>query len=461
MSNAQFTDLYEVSMAHSYLREGMTAPATFSLFVRSLPPGRGFLVAAGLEPVLEILSGLRVDEEDVSAYAAALQRPAEDLRPLLGLRFDGDVHAVPEGTIVLAGEPLVEVTAPLPQAQLIESLVLNQVCHQTAVASKAARCVLAASGRPIVDFSLRRTHGLDAGMQAARLGAMVGFTGTSNVAAARVYGLAAVGTMAHSYVEAFDDEATAFRAFIAAHPGPVTLLVDTYDTAGGAVTAARVLAESGLADGCAVRLDSGDLGALAVTVRGILDAYGLPQVRIIASGGLDEYRIDRLVREGAPIDVFAVGTCVGVSDDAPSLDAAYKLVAYDGRPVMKLSAGKVTAPGAKQVFRGPGVSDTLALRGEPPPRGSRPLLATVMAQGQRLGSPRPLSQVQADVQAALGELPAAARRVQDPRTPQVARSDLLRELTDVTRRRIEARLWARPARSGSHAAAEGGQQGRN
>jgi nicotinate phosphoribosyltransferase len=458
MSTAQTTDLYEVSMAHSYLRERMTAPATFSLGVRHLPPGRGFLVAAGLESALDMLSGLRVDEEDVAVYASALGRPAEDLRPLLGLRFTGEVRAVPEGTIVLAGEPLLEVTAPLPEAQLVETLVLNQVCYQTAVASKGVRCVIAAAGRPVVDFSLRRTHGVEAGMQVARLGAMAGFAGTSNVAAARAYGLSAVGTMAHSYVEAFEDEATAFHAFIAAHPGPVTLLVDTYDTATGTITAARVLRRAGLAEGCAVRLDSGNLGALAVSVRRILDGYGLPEVRIIVSGGLDEYEIDRLVRLGAPFDSFAVGTRFGVSDDAPYLDAAYKLVEYDGRPMMKLSQGKVTAPGAKQVFRGPGLSDTLALRDEPAPRGTRPLLTTVMAQGNRIGVPPPLSRVRTGLQAGIAELPVEAQRMTDPRPPEAAESDLLRELTDVTRGSIESGVRAMTAGLGAGATTPAGPQ---
>lgn len=438
MSNAQITDLYEVSMAHSYLRERMMSAATFSLAVRKLPPGRGYLVAAGLESALDMLSGLRVDDDDVEAYASALGRPTEDLRPLSGLTFTGEVRAVPEGTVVLAGEPMLEVTAPLPEAQLVETMLLNQVCHQTAVATKAARCVAAASGRPVVDFSLRRTHGVEAGMQAARLGAMAGFTGTSNVAAARALGLPAVGTMAHSYIEAFEDEETAFRAFVSAHPGPVTLLVDTYDTEAGALTAARVLRDERLADGCAVRLDSGDLGALAVLVRRILDAYGLPSVRITASGGLDEYEIDRLVRLGAPVDVFAVGTHFGVCDDAPSLDAAYKLVDYDGRPTMKLSRGKVTAPGAKQVFRGPGFRDVVALRDEPAPAGTRPLLAPVMRQGRRLGSPPTLSRMRTGLQTGLADLPAEARRTADPQPPEAAESVRLRELTDATRDRIES-----------------------
>ncbi|CAM5294092.1 hypothetical protein SALBM217S_06797 [Streptomyces griseoloalbus] len=271
MSDATTTDLYEVTMAMSYLREGMTGPATFSLFVRDLPAERGFLVAAGLESALDHLSGLHVGPEDVDAFASALHRPPSDLRPLLDLKFTGDVRAVPEGRIVLAGEPLLEVTAPLPQAQLAETYVLNKL-SQTAVASKAARCVLAAAGRPVVDFSLRRTHGPQAGFQAARLGAMTGFAGTSNVAAATALGLTAVGTMAHSFVEAFATEEDAFRAFARSHPGPVTLLVDTYDTEEGVRVAARVLREldhAARGPGSAVRLDSGDLGALAVRARSL------------------------------------------------------------------------------------------------------------------------------------------------------------------------------------------------
>ncbi len=444
MSEAQITDLYEVTMAHSYLRERMTAPATFSLFVRSVPKGRGFLVAAGLEPALDFLAELRIDEEDIAVFAWALGRPPNDLEPLLGLRFTGEVRAVPEGRVVLAGEPLIEVTAPLPEAQFVESYLLNQVCHQTAVASKAARCVVAAAGRPVVDFSLRRTHGIDAGMRTARVGAMVGFAGTSNVAAARAYGLPAVGTMAHSYVEAFEDEAAAFRAFIRAHPGPVTLLVDTYDTASGVVTAAEVLREAGLSEGCAVRLDSGDLASLAVEARDLLDSRGLPEVRITASGGLDEFEIERLVRVGAPIDVYAVGTRVGVAADAPYLDAAYKLVEYDGRPMMKLSTAKVTLPGAKQVHRGAGITDVVALRDEQGPGGTHPLLETVMVGGRRTRPSRSEIPDRTAFDADFGQLPPDARRVRDPRPPRASTSDRLRRLTDRTRDRVEAHLRAMP-----------------
>ncbi|MEV4947090.1 nicotinate phosphoribosyltransferase [Streptomyces sp. NPDC053755] len=439
MSEVTTTDLYEVTMALSYLREDMRAPATFSLSVRDLPPGRGFLVAAGLEPALDYLSRFHVGRSDVRDFADALGRPVEDLEPLRGLSFDGQVRALPEGRLVFAGEPLLEVTAPLPQAQLVETYLLSLVCHQTAIASKAARCVLAARGRPVVDFSLRRAHGPEAGLRAARLCALVGFAGTSNVAAARRYGIPAAGTMAHSYVEAFASEEEAFRAFARAHPGPVTFLVDTYDTDRGVATAARVLADLGLGPECGIRLDSGDLGALARRARAALDAAGLADVLIIVSGGLDEYGVDRLVRDGAPIDAYAVGTKVGTAADAPYLDAAYKLVEYDGHPVMKLSTAKATAPGPKQVFRGPGLRDVVGLANEEPPPGTEPLLRTVMRGGLRTAPPDPLAAARARFEADLAALPDGARRIEHPTAPAPAPSTRLTVLTTVVRHRIEAR----------------------
>ncbi|MFF5761080.1 nicotinate phosphoribosyltransferase [Streptomyces tanashiensis] len=442
MSQVTSTDLYEVTMALSYLREDMRAPATFSLFVRDLPPGRGFLVSAGLEPALDFLSRFRVGRSDVLEFAEALRRPVEDLKPLHGLSFDGRVRAVPEGRLVLAGEPLLEVTAPLPQAQLVETYLLSLVCHQTAVASKAARCVLAAAGRPLVDFSLRRTHGPEAGLEAARLCALVGFSGTSNVAAATRYGIPASGTMAHSYVETFASEEDAFRAFARTHPGPVTFLVDTYDTDRGVAAAARVLSDLRLGPGCGIRLDSGDLGALARRARTALDAAGLRDVRIIASGGLDEYAVAALVRDGVPIDVFAVGTKVGTAADAPYLDAVYKLVEYDGRPVMKLSSAKVTTPAPKQVFRGPGLGDVIGLANEEPPEDSEPLLRTVMRGGLRTEPPDTLAAARARFEADVAVLPEAARRIEGPVPPVPLVSTRLSALTTVVRHRIEARTRA-------------------
>ncbi|MFB7630903.1 nicotinate phosphoribosyltransferase [Streptomyces sp. NPDC056149] len=436
------TDLYEVTMALSYLREGMTGPATFSCFVRELPADRGFLVAAGVESVLDFLGRFRVGPQDVEVFAQALRRPTAELAPLLGMRFAGEVRAVPEGRVVLAGEPLLEVTAPLPQAQLVETFVLNQLSHQTTVASKCARCVLAARGRPVVDFSLRRTHGTEAGLRTARLAAMAGFAGTSNVAAAHAERLPAVGTMAHSYVEAFEDEESAFTAFARAHPGPVTFLVDTYDVDSGVAAAARVLHALDRAEGSAIRLDSGDLGALAVRARAMLDRAELPGVRIVVSGGLDEFAVDDLVRSGAPIDVFAVGTRVGVSADAPYLDSAYKLVAYDGRPVMKLSAAKVTAPGRKQVFRHRGCQDVIGLAEEPVPAGSVPLLETLLREGVRCAPRTPLAEARARLAADLAELPAAARAIRSPVPVTASVSAPLAALAADVRRRIERAVLA-------------------
>ncbi|MFI9292176.1 nicotinate phosphoribosyltransferase [Streptomyces gardneri] len=442
MSQVTATDLYEVTMALSYLREDMRAPATFGLSVRDLPPGRGFLVAAGLEPALDHLSRFRVGRGDLQHFAEALRRPVADLEPLHGLSFDGQVRAVPEGRIVFAGEPLLEVTAPLPQAQLVQTYLLSLVCHQTTVASKAARCVLAAAGRPLVDFSLRRTHGPEAGMQAARVCALVGFAGTGNVAAANRYGITASGTMAHSYVEAFGSEEQAFRAFARTHPGPVTFLVDTYDTDHGVATAARVLKDLGPGPGCGIRLDGGDLFALARRARTALDEAGLRDVQIIASGGLDEYGVDALVRAGAPIDVYAVGAKVGTAADAPYLDAAYELVEYAGQPVMKLSSAKVTAPGRKQVHRGPGLRDVIGLANEEPPEGTEALLRTVMRGGLRTEPPDTLEAARARFEADLAALPEEARRIDHPVAPVPFVTTRLSVLTTVVRHRIEARTRA-------------------
>lgn len=444
MSDVLVTDLYEVNMALAYLREGMTAPATFSLFVRELPPDRGFLVAAGLEDALDFLERFRVDDDDVEKLAEALGRSEAAVGVLRGLRFTGDVWAVPEGRVVLPGEPLLEVTAPMPEAQLVETYLLNQVSHQTALASKAARSVIAARGRPLVDFSLRRCQGVEAGRHAARAAALVGYDSTSNVAAALEYGIPATGTMAHSFVEAFPGEEQAFRAFARGTTGPVTLLVDTYDTVRGTAVAAEVLRD--IEDGrpLGVRLDSGDLASLARRAREILDAAGLSTARIVVSGGLDEFAVDDLVTADAPVDVFAVGTKVGTSADAPFLDAAYKLVQYDGRPVMKLSAGKVTAPGAKQVFRRPGFADVLGCRDEPGPPDARLLLQPVLRAGRRPSpAPAPAAAVAAARErfhADLGELPEPMRRIRGPVPAVPGYSAELARLTARVRRGAESRV---------------------
>ena len=429
MPGGLLTDLYELNMAASYLRRGMTGPATFSLFVRRLPAERGFLVAAGLEDCLQFLQEFSLTTEDLE-YLRRTQGYGEDvLRALARLRFTGEVRAVPEGRVVFAGEPLLEVTAPVAEAQLAETVLLNHVTFQTSVATKAARCVLAAAGAQVVDFAFRRTQGLEAGLAVARASAIAGFSATSNVEAARRYGLTAAGTMAHSFIEAFPSEEAAFTAFAQDFPQKTTFLVDTYDTAQGVRTAIEVARRLGVPGPVGVRLDSGDLAGLARLARGMLDGAGLPGARIFASGGLDEWAIAELAAGGAPIDAYGVGTKMGVSADAPYLDTAYKLVAYAGRPVMKLSPGKVTRPGAKQVFRGPG-ADLLTLHGEPAPAGWQPLLSPVMRGGHRVAGPEPLGQARQRCAADLAWLPAPARRLRAPEPVPVRVSPRLGYLQD-------------------------------
>jgi nicotinate phosphoribosyltransferase len=426
------TDLYELNMAASYLRRGMDGEATFSLFVRQLPPTRGFLVAAGLEPCLEFLEGFGFAEDELDYLGRELGFADDVLDALGAVRFRGEVWAVPEGRIVYANEPLLELTAPIAVAQLVEPFLLNQITFQTTIASKAARCVLAADGRDVVDFALRRTQGVDAALAVARCSAIVGFTATSNVEAARRYGLVATGTMAHSYVESFETEAEAFRTFALDHPTRTTFLVDTYDTANGIRAAIDVIRELDLSGRLGVRLDSGDLLELSRTARAMLDEAGLPEVRVVASGGLDEYEVDRLVRAGAPIDAFGIGTRMGVSADAPSLDSAYKLVEYDGRPMLKLSEAKATEPGRKQVFRGP-ASDLVGLRDEPLPEGHEPLLVPVMRNGQRTGPPRTLETARALFRRDLERVPEQARRIVRPLAPEPANTEALDRLTQQAR----------------------------
>ncbi|MGH2637097.1 MAG: nicotinate phosphoribosyltransferase [Actinomycetota bacterium] len=429
------TDLYELNMAASYLRRGMRQEATFSLFVRDLPPNRGFLVAAGLEPCLEFLETFGFPEADLDYLGRELGFEDDVLDAFAGLRFEGEVWAVPEGRVVHANEPLLEITAPIAVAQLVEPYLLNQITFQTTIASKAARCVIAAGGRDVVDFSLRRTQGLEAAVNVARVTSIVGFSATSNVEAARQFDLRVAGTMAHSYIESFDTEAEAFRTFARDLPARTTLLVDTYDTLNGVRTAVQVIRELGLTDNLGIRLDSGDLDALARGSRAILDDAGLTDARIFASGGLDEFSVDRLVRGGAPIDAFGVGTRIGVSADAPYLDSAYKLVEYDGRPMIKLSSNKVSAPGRKQVFRGTD-EDVLGLRDEALPRGFEPLLVPVMRAGARTGPRRTLDTARALFRADLVGLPESATRIEAPRPVEARISETLGELTE--RARAEA-----------------------
>lgn len=438
---ALLTDLYELNMVASYLRRRMNGTATFSLFVRRLPATRGFIVAAGVESCLDFLEQLRFEEEDLSYLGEALGFTTADLEAFRRFRFTGDVWAMPEGRIAFPGEPLLEVTAPLPEAQLIETFLLNRVTYESTIASKAARCVIAAAGRDTVDFSFRRTHGIEAGIDVARLSAMVGFVATSNVEAARRFGLVAAGTMAHSYVEVFRSEAEAFHAFAEDFPGRVTFLVDTYDTISGVRAAIAVIQQLRLDGRLGIRLDSGDLAELSRKARRLLDRAGLHHVRVFASGSLDELAIDDLVRDAAPIDAFGVGTKMGVSADYPYLDTAYKLVRYQDRPVMKLSRGKVSAPGRKQVFRrSTPFSDVIGLHEEPVQAGRVRLLEPLMTKGKRKTSRPPLSQSRALFQSDLALVPESTRELRSPKPPSVRSTEALRRLTAETRRRLTAEL---------------------
>lgn len=429
------TDLYEINMAASYLRHDRNRTAVFSLFVRKMPKDRGFLVAAGLADCLDFLEGFGFDDADL-AYLAETQGYGPDVLALLkGVRFTGDVWAVPEGRVVFADEPLLEVTAPIAEAQLVETVLLNHVTFQTSVATKAARCVLAAGPARLVDFAFRRTQGVEAAMSVARASAIAGFAATSNVEAARRYGLPAAGTMAHSFIESFTDEEAAFATFATDFPGKTTFLVDTYDTLGGVRAAIGVARRLELPGPISVRLDSGDLADLARRTRALLDEHGFTDAQIFASGGLDEYAIAELAREGAPIDAYGVGTRMGVSADAPYLDSAYKLVSYDGRPVMKLSPGKATAPGAKQIFRGEH-DDLVGLRSEPTPPGRHGLLRPVMRGGRRVAPPEPLSVLRDRCAADIDRLPTEARALRGASPPPVQHTPELTRLSERVRREL-------------------------
>ena len=438
VGRALLTDFYELNMAVSYLRRSMEAPATFSLFVRDLPPQRGFLVAAGLEDCLHWLEELAFDQDDLD-YLERLGFRSADLDALGALRFSGEVWAVPEGRIVFAGEPILEVTAPIAEAQLAETFLLNRVTFQTALASKAARCRIAAGDAiDLVEFGFRRTQGVDAGLAAARSSSMVGFSGTSNVEAARHFGLEPVGTMAHSYVESFPTEREAFAAFASDFPDRAVFLVDTYDTLAGVAHAAQVIVELGLEDRAGIRIDSGDLADMATAARARLDQAGLAHVRIFVSGGLDEFDLAALVAARAPVDAAGIGTRLGVSADAPYLDSVYKLVSYDGQPVLKLSEGKETLPGAKQVFRAEGLRDVLGRREEPAPPGTVALLEPVMTGGKRMrpsGAHADLAAARSRFETDLRALPEPTRAIAGPRPLSPALSPALEALTSQVRSR--------------------------
>jgi nicotinate phosphoribosyltransferase len=444
-SHALFCDLYELTMGQSYFLERMHEPATFSLFARTLPDNWGYFVAAGLDSVLTDLESVAFNAHDLAYLERSGRFTTDFIAYLADFRFTGSVRAMPEGTVFFPQEPVLEVTAPVIEAQLVETFVLNQVHFQSLIASKAIRCVEAVNGRHLMDFSARRTHGSDAALKVARSSYLAGFESTSNVLAAAEYGIAPAGTMAHSYIESFPDELSAFRAYARAFPDACVLLLDTYDTVAGvrnAVIVARELAAEGHRLR-GVRLDSGDMDALSRAVRRILDDAGFQDVSIIASGGLDEHEVHDFLAAGAPIDIFGVGTRMGVAADAPYLDMAYKLVEYAGTPRLKLSSGKATWPGPKQVWRrsegGHFVEDILCLAEEPAPAGASPLLEPVMSNGKAT-RPGSLEEARERARSDRLSLPEGVRKLIAPNAYPVRISAALQDLRDTVGRHMTATI---------------------
>ncbi len=435
-----FTDLYELTMGQAYFSQGMHQQATFSLNVRSYPPNRGYLVSAGLDDVLDYLSRLHFNGEAVQFLRSTGVFTEDFLDYLRGLRFTGSVRAIPEGRLFFADEPLLEITAPIIEAQLAETYIINQMNLQTTLATKAARCAWAAQGRGIADFASRRTHGSDAAMKMARASYIAGFASTSNVLAASHYNIPPAGTMAHSFVSSFPTELDAFRAYANSFPDRTTLLLDTYDTVAGAwnaVTIAKELEARGQRLS-GVRLDSGDYAKLSRQVRRVLDDQGLDYVRILVSGGLDEYELESLVASGAPVDLFGVGTKAGVSADAPWSDMVYKVVCFDNRPVMKLSEGKMSLPGTKQIFRrrdanGILTGDIIGLEDDAGPVDSHPLLEKVMTGGMRTANPPSLTELRETFRGEFARLHSRFKGLRNPPHFPVSVSPGLQRMTAAVR----------------------------
>jgi nicotinate phosphoribosyltransferase len=442
--SALLTDLYQLNMMQAYLDHGMRGTAVFEFFTRKLPSNRRFLMAAGLEQALSYLENLRFTGAEIEWLSRTGRFGQNLLNYLTAFRFTGDVHAMLEGTVFFADEPIIRVTAPMPEAQLVETRLINLLHFESLIASKAARHVLVAPGKQLVDFGLRRAHAAEAGLLAARASYIAGYAGTAAVLAGEHFGIPLFGTMAHSFVQAFDSEAAAFEAFARSRPKNLTLLIDTYDTEAAArkvVELARRLAPEGIEVG-AVRLDSGDLIALSKSVRRILDEGGCQDVTIFASGGLDDKELIAFRDSGAPIDGFGVGTALTTSSDKPALDCAYKLEEYDGLPRRKHSPGKATWPGRKQVWRQDGPDgrmqgdvlslDTDSQRGEA-------LLVPVMKDGRRLGPPPALSEIRANAARNLERLPEALRRLDPAAAYPVTVAKPLIALAAETDRRIAQR----------------------
>ena len=417
--SALLTDLYELTMLQAYHDEGLHDTAVFELFVRVLPPQRRFLMLAGIEQVLDYLENLHFTPGELDWLHGTGRFHADFLDALRSFRFTGEVHAMREGTVFFANEPVLRIEAPIGEAQFVESRLINLVNYCTLIATKAARCVLSAPRSLLVDFGLRRAHAGEAGLLAARASYLAGFAGSATVLAGQRFGVPLFGTMAHSYIEAHALESEAFERFSASQPGNVTLLIDTYDTEAAAakVVALAPALRAGGVNLVSVRLDSGDLADHARKVRAILDAGGLANVRIFASGNLDEYRVAALLAAGAPIDGFGIGTQLTTSADAPALDSAYKLQVYAGRARRKRSEGKATWPGVKQVWRsvdaeGRLTGDIVTLADEAAPTGEwQALLRPVMRAGRRTAQPEPLAALRTHAATELARLPVALRQL--------------------------------------------------
>lgn len=453
-SSVLLTDFYQLTMLQGYLDRGMEDTAVFECFVRTMPPQRGFFMAAGLAQLLEFLENARFTPGELEWVENSGRFSRSFVEYLERFRFAGELHAVPEGTVFFVNEPVVRVTAPLPQAQFIETRLINLLHYQTLIASKAARCVLAAAGKPVIDFGLRRSHGADAGLLAARAGYLAGFAGSATVMAEPFFEVPVFGTMGHSFVQAHQAERHAFEHFAGAQPDNVILLLDTYDTRKGAQTVVGLaprLREQGIAIK-GVRLDSGNLVAQARQVRRILDDGGLGTVQITASGNLDEDAIQRLVEAQAPVDLFAVGTRLATSADVPYLDCVYKLQEYSGRPSRKKSEGKETWPGAKQVYRHydqRGRIDHDVVTTAADTQEGKPLLRQVMESGKRRDASPSLNQIRERATAELDTLPEDLRRCRQGSTIPVQVSSALQRLTREVDARDEAEEWRRTDDPGS------------
>jgi len=440
------TDLYMLTMLEGFYKQSLNGIASYEFFVRRLPESRSFLVAAGLEQALDYLEQAHFTSTELEWLRQSGRFSPEFIEHLAGWRFTGDVDAMPEGTVFFANEPVLRVTAPISQAQLVESRLINLLNLQTMIASKAARCVLAANQRTLVDFGLRRAHGAEAGLLASRASYLAGFDGTATVLAGMMFAIPIYGTMAHAYIQAHDSEREAFETFARAQPGNVVLLIDTYDTEQGARVVADLaprLRESGITIK-AVRIDSGDLMIHSRNVRRILDDAGLKDIGIFCSGNLDEYRLRDLVQGRAPINGFGVGTRLDTSEDAPSLECVYKLVEYNGEPRRKRSEGKATWPGRKQVFRQYGSSgqmegDTITAWGAD--QAGQPLLEAVLREGKRVRSTEPLSKIRERSARDRDRLPEYLRVLENKTSYPIriasALEDLAKQADEAIRRRRE------------------------